>query len=269
MKAKTINQINGRVKNLPTVQYYLYLNSDKARYTATNYRTNYWQCPDGHSRSLSGNWIFARALKEMKAATGTTMYEDRRSEVIDLEGLIEIQVTLEVNFYGVSFTYHNYRNLKALPAGFNRVQIRSNDTPDQFDLQKYAERYFGQFIPTGIIGRIMLYMNKTRQEAKQFYIETKYSQPIEERPNPQVNEYNALLKALKRVNIITDGLETLPTLRRAWREYKDRPAPPYRRHLQKFDPFAMLDELSGEFDEENDQINEAQRILNNRKIAWI
>lgn len=269
MKAKTINQINGRVKNLPTVQYYLNLCSDESRYNSNNYRSRYFNCPDGHSRTLSGNWIYARALKEMKAATGTTMYEDRRSVLIDLEYLREIQVTLEVNFYGVSFTYNNYSNLKALPQGFSRVQIRSNETLENFDLKQYAEKYFRQFIPAGIIGRIMLHLNKTRQEAKEIYIQAKYSQPIEERPNPQVNEYNALLKALKRVNILTDGLETLPTLRKAWREYKDKPATPYKRHLQKFDPFAMLDEISGEFDEEDDQINEAQSILNNPKIAWI
>lgn len=269
MKAKTINQINGRLQNLPTVRAYLELDYHRCPEAWSNYRNRSFVWTDGHSRTLAGNNIYSGALKEMKASTGVKQYDYSRSEVIPIGGGFgEIQVRMEIRLTGVYMTYQNHHR-EYLPKGYQAVKIRSNSTPGSFDLQAYAARYFAKYIPGTIIGRIMAYMNMTREQAKQKYLEIRYSTPIADRPESREElEAVALRKLLKRRNIYADPMESLNTLRRAWSQYSNSNSR-HRRELRIFNPFKLYDSLTLDFDTEEEIMSEADDVISNSKIAWI
>jgi len=218
MKTPTINQINGRLKNCQTIAEYKKNGTDAERYNYKNYRNKSFNFLYGDrpaNVSMNGNFIFGAALKSLNRICQLPDKFDVRYRKLEVEvfGLriikskhfiLKAEVTMSGVFLEIETDFKPFRAEGCTRwQPYQRVLIRSNETWEQLDIEKYfLKKVLPKFMYNeGVFRDIQLLFNINKKEAREKYIEisTKAKQ------NEEVDTFKSLRQQIKkRVNILVD-----------------------------------------------------------------
>lgn len=214
----TINQINGRVRINPTINFYKYLCTDKSRWS-DDWRHRYFNYKNSNGRvvrlSPKGNDLYIAAEKEFSRIVGN--YSSNRSYDINIRHSERFEINfchkticfklhLSQSMYGVLLQVET--NFKPIYNGgcLAQYNVRSNEKFNNLDIQAYFEKHIlpKYMYPEGIFRNIQIVENCSKKEALAYY--RKYisnkSTIIKDSTEP-IDTFAAVVKRIKRkLNIL-------------------------------------------------------------------
>ncbi len=207
MRQITINQLNGRLSNNPTINFYLSLCTDKSRYSG-DWRHKYFNYKRGErvdSLSPSGNYIYGAAQREFERLINSQYYNferDHKRGNLDIEFSgykLEFRVKAEQNIQGCFLSCEtNFKPIGQSLLAYHSHKIKSNSTFADLDIIQYLEtRILPKYLfANGIFRNIQIIRNCSKAEAIQFYKDN--ISLFREKRQPENDIYKAWKQLYKR-----------------------------------------------------------------------
>ncbi len=244
-----INQITGRIRKSPTIQFYATLPRDDWRRDSFAYVTWYDSNQREH-RSPASNSIYVAAMKEMQWLAGSN--QQRRYthyDIVSNYGVKDVYLILEVTVKGVMLKYDFHDGVTG------SVLVRSAERFGQLDIRAYFERHIlpQYFYAPGFFRDLQMRFGLSKADVKARYAELCKQWIHFERSECDAEKaFNRY--ARRRFNLNFDDAFTLPVMRSVIQQYGRRDVlTNVERHPSHgwFDTFdGDLDELQSEFYEQ-------------------
>lgn len=290
MQTRSINQINGRLTSSPDINFYLKLSEEQSKYKNIGWRGKYFNYKftydsgrvDIRNITPIGNFIYLRASNAMHDIAQVdrhryiwnTVSKSANYSLEFQDNTIVIGLKLSLEMTGVYLQVSAERRDRAeyfMPLKREVFKVRSNETIDNINLVAYFERNILPkfFHAPGIFRNIQIYYGIDKKAAIQKYKDLYCSKRQQPEEDQEEMRYKALTRRLsKKKNIICqDWILTERQLIQALN------TEPYRRQKRELrptpSPWALLDELSQEYDDESDLINAAMEVLSQDNILYI
>lgn len=290
MNTPTINQINGRIAGNSTIQYFLQLNAERESYaipySQRNYRSREYNfcshredgTKDIRRVSITGNFLFIAALKELRRITGASHKFDgpaTRYGSFELSFNDKCYASFNVRlvcsvYHGVCIEVESY-NSNVIK--FERHQVRSNATFAALDYIAYFEKYIlsRYYFAPGLFRNIQLVYNLQKSEVAAKYKAIFKTWNERSQEDTEDLQYKAIVRRLlKRKNL--NAIDSFIPLN-SMIHVLNSPAYPRqkkRRELQPMpNPFLLLEQLSNDYDDEDQIMNEAENIIMDNSIVYI
>ena len=288
MKQPTINQINGRIKQNPTIQYFLQLDRERDSYAVPysdrNYRSREYDfCtyrPDGTKDtrrvSITGNFLFIAACKEFASICGlANRYESRATKYGNYELSFNDKIYASFNvrlvasvYYGVCIEVESYHS-NALK--FQRHQVRSNQTFEALDHIAYFEKYIlpKHYFAPGLFRNIQMVYNLTKSQVADKYRQLAAQWKLNASQDTDDLKYAAITRRLRRKkNLLVKWFINPGKLMNVLISsgYPRQPKPIELCEMPNV--WDLHDQLSREFDDDDDIMNEAENIIMDNRIIY-
>ncbi len=216
---KTINQVNGRIKNNQSVKFYVSFRNDH-----NNWRNKYfgYKRKSGTEKTpLVSNGVYSECNKELHRLTGEPniyRFDSYKHEVSEHGTERYFQFTLDRCFIkGITIRVFstNFKPMENL-----RWQVKSNKTIQDFDAVGYFKKHIlpKYLYQEGTMRLIQVFRNLNKQEAIKYYKKHLYGELIKPGAvNTTEMEEVSLKKRLLKLNIQIreHSWFTLTQLRRA------------------------------------------------------
>lgn len=266
----TINQINGRIKNNPTINFYKSLCTEKSKWS-DEWRHKSFNFLDHHGNirrmSPKGNYIYCAAYKEFGRMVGNykplhreaeiNIRHSERFEIYFCHNTLSFKLHLSQSMYGVSMQVET--NFKPIYGGgcLAKYVVRSNQTFNELDLQAY---FYKHILPKymyaeGTFRNIQIIENCSKKEALEYY--RKYlsikSTYIKDNTEP-IDSFAALVKRIKRkLNIVVCDDISEARLYNVLKAYKRQPT---LTRMYRQPSFFELSEIYSQEHDEDENIEE-------------
>ena len=271
MKKQSINKVNGRISQHPTILAYNELSKGNNR----NYRNRYFKFKmpgwnDTSSLTPTGNFIYGGAMKAIALIMGENQVPSTRRETHTLyfseRRYVDFRLCLVVNTFGVYISAQvDYCNF--LKNGIWKV--KSSETFDQLNIVAYFKEHIlpKYYFAPGLFRNMQLLYNIPKDKVAAKYKEV-FHPEFKNIPDPKFSRVKALERRLnKKLNIQTDALLPEKKLIAAFKQFKRQK---HKTNLQtQPSPFYLLEDLSWEFDTEEEIMEAAENILTDTKTLFI
>jgi len=252
---RSINQINSRIENNPTIRLYKEVSADRDNWRNRNFMFSY---DKEIGRTITGNFIFGQALKEFHAAkdgifkTRRFSYsETNRNHYFEIESLFtgrKLQFDCKLSFS----IFTGYIAIE-IESNFNPIgrfsihKVRSNRTFENLDIEKYVrESILPEYLyPAGVFRELQVFYNQDKKQALEKYKEYRFNQKNKEE---FIDTEKAWRNRLKKDKNIEPGYDffTEEEMRKAYHSFNRQDK---RKKLFKMpSPSSMLDAMDFEDD---------------------
>ena len=264
---KTINQINSFVQRDQTIQFYISLGTQAARWNDYRNRSfdfcyHYEGKKHPHRVSPAGNWIYGQAWRQLCRYRGTDDFHNyerdhrrARTEYNFNHYNLQFDLSLEISLQGIILIVQT--NFKSFER-YQRFTVKSNSTFEALNIADYfRKKVLPKYLyPEGMFRNIQVMRNCSKKEALEFYLQ--YVKPKKDQVTAYIDTEKAWKKRfLRHLNIeIADDISErfLPAIFKTTERQKIR-----RKLFKHPSAFSLSEMYSSDYDEdghEEDFLNE-------------
>jgi hypothetical protein len=274
MKAATINQVNGRVQTDQTIQHYWTTKQNEGA-KETSYKNDYWNFNFGrpHRTTITGTFLCHAASMQVQRLTGAAGLWDvaKRGEVV-IENKFgddfSVGLTIEVRLCGVVLL----AKCCDFPSLECRLLVRSNETIQSFDIVAYYKKHHldKSIYKEGLMRDLQIDYRSPKSKVLDHY--KTYCSRLKHRPNEYNRELVACLfleKKLKALNLIADDFFPSKMLSKFYLQQKAIGRREKPMEVRQFCPWLLMEQLTNDFDDEDELMDEAENILTESGVVYI
>ena len=264
---KTINQWNGFVDSRPScIEMYKEMCKPENYYAQNNWRYKEFKFVHGY-RTILGNYIFGQAEAEknyfLHGKRNPIPYRVTHKYIdINIDDY-RFRCSARIDGLSSKFVFKMEQTTFAPMKDINPFVVKSNDPMDMFDLERYFKTFLlpKYLFPEGLFRNIQLLFNCSKKEAVEKYKEHK----------GYVSESDRIRIArgiLKRKNIYLPSHCDVEFAEKAVIACINHPRYKKRKEVEKaISPWELMEDLTYQFDDDEDIINAAEEYyLDTNKI---